>query len=340
MLEFMRALRIHAHGGPEALRLEDAPEPQAAAEEVVVEVRACALNHLDLFIRAGMPGVAIALPRILGSDIAGVVAATGEAVVVAPGAGCGLCHFCQAGRDNECRSYQMLGYQRDGGYAQRVAVPRRSLLPLPAGLDFAAAAAVPLVYLTAWNMLVRRARIQAGQSVLVWAASSGVGMAAVQIAKLWGCRVIATAGGEAKRERARQLGADAVVDHYRAEVPVAKAVKQWEPAGVDVVIEHVGQASWEQSLRALAPNGVLVTCGATTGHDAKVDLRFLFVRQLQLLGSYMGRRADLDTVLALVAAGRLRPVVDRCFPLEQAAAAHRYLAERSQFGKVVLTLPA
>ena len=334
----MRALRIHEHGGPEVLRLEEAPDPVAGPGEVVVEVRACALNHLDLFLRAGIPGVTIGLPRVLGSDIAGVVVSTGQPVLLAPGVGCGLCHFCLAGRDNECRSYQIFGYQRDGGYAQCVRAPERCLLPLPAGLDFAAAASLPLVFLTAWNMLVRRARIAAGQTVLVWAASSGVGIAAVQIAKLWGCRVLATAGGEAKLALARQLGADAVFDHYNPTLPVARAVKELVPGGVDVVVEHVGQASWNESLRALAPNGVLVTCGATTGHDAKLDLRFLFARQLRLLGSYLGRRADLDTVLALVAAGKLRPVVDRTFAWTEAAAAHRHLEGRQQFGKVVLAL--
>lgn len=339
----MQAMRIHAHGGVELLRWERTPDPLPAPGEVLVRVRACALNHLDLFIRQGIPGVPIALPRVLGSDIAGerldaTGHANGERVLVAPGSGCGHCHFCLDGRDNECRQYQMLGYQRDGGYAELVAVPERSLLPLPANLDFVQAASMPLVFLTAWNMLVRRAGIQPGQKVLVWAASSGVGIAAVQIAKLFGCPVMATAGGEAKLALARQLGADAVVDHYDASLPVAQAVKRWSPGGVDIVVEHVGQASWEQSLRALAPGGTLVTCGATTGYDGKIDLRFLFSRQLRLLGSYMGRRADLDVVFDLAARGLLRPVVDRTFPLAQAVDAHRYLAEKKQFGKVVLSV--
>lgn len=336
MLVAMQAIRLHRHGDAGELRLESAPDPVAAAGEVVVRVRACALNHLDLFIRQGIPGVTLGLPLILGSDIAGERADNGQRVLVAPGAGCGLCHFCQAGRDNECRRYTMLGYQRDGGYAEWVAVPERSLIPIPEGLDFVPAASVPLVFLTAWNMLVRRASIQPGQTVLVWAASSGVGIAAVQVAKLWGCTVIATAGGAAKLELARRLGADAVIDHYDAAHSVAHAVKAIRPEGVDVVVEHVGEASWEQSLRALAPGGTLVTCGATTGHKAAIDLRFLFSRQLSLLGSYMGRRADLDTVMSFIAEGRLRPVVDRIFPWTEAAAAHRYLEAKQQFGKVVL----
>ncbi|MGH9466950.1 MAG: zinc-binding dehydrogenase [Terriglobales bacterium] len=332
----MRALRIHNHGGPDVLRLETAPDPVPAAGEVLVRVRACALNHLDLFIREGMPGVKIGLPRILGSDLAGERADTGERVLIAPGSGCGHCHFCLDGRDNECRQYQVLGYQRDGGYAELAAVPERSLIPIPAGLSFVEAASMPLVFLTAWNMLVRRAAIVPGERVLVWAASSGVGIAAIQIAKFFGCPVIATAGGEAKLALARKLGADEVVDHYDAQTPVAKAVRRWAPEGVDIVVEHVGQASWEQSLRALAPAGRLVTCGATTGHEAAIDLRFLFSRQLRLLGSYMGRRADLDTVFALVAGGHFHPVVDRTFPLAEATAALRYLADKKQFGKVVL----
>jgi NADPH:quinone reductase-like Zn-dependent oxidoreductase len=331
----VQALRIHAHGGPDVLVAESVPDPIPGPDEVLVRIRACALNHLDLTLRAGFPALRMPLPRILGSDIAGEIAATGEPVLVAPGVGCGHCHACLAGRDNECRRYAMFGYHRDGGYAELVAVPRRALLPFPSGLDFASAASLPLVFLTAWNMLVRRARVRPGQTVLVWAAASGVGIAAIQVAKLWGCRVLATAR-RTQLEHARDLGADAAFDHYDPNLPVARAVKQLAPDGVDVVIEHVGQASWEQSLRSLAPNGVLVTCGATTGYDARIDLRFLFSRQLRLKGSYMGRRADLDDVLAAVAAGRLRPVVDRVFPLAEAAAAHRYLAESHPFGKVVL----
>lgn len=339
----MQALRIHTHGGPEVLRLETVPDPVAASGEVLVRVRACALNHLDLFIREGIPSVNIGLPRILGCDIAGerlddAGHATGERVIVAPGVGCGHCHFCLDGRDNECRQYHMFGYQRDGGYAELVAVPERCLIPIPPQLDFVQAASMPLVFLTAWNMLVRRAGIQPGQKVLVWAASSGVGIAAIQIAKFFGCSVIATAGGAAKLKLARDLGADAVADHYDTSTPVSKAVRRWAPEGVDIVVEHVGQASWEQSVRSLAPGGTLVTCGATTGYDAKIDLRFLFSRQLRLIGSYMGRRADMDTVFSLIAAGKFRPVVDRSFPLAQAPDAHRYLAAKQQFGKVVLTV--
>jgi len=334
----MQAIRFHQHGGPDVLRYETAPDPEPGPDEVPIRVRACALNHLDLFIRQGIPGVPIALPHILGGDIAGERADTGEPVMIAPGAGCGLCHACLSGRDNECRQYKVLGYQRDGGYAELVTVPRKSVLPMPAGLSFAEAAAAPLVFLTAWNMLVRKARIEAGQTVLVWAASSGVGTAAIQIAKLWGCRVLATAGGPEKAELGRDLGADEVFDHSPQAEPISRAVKRVCPAGVDVVVEHVGQASWDQSLRSMAPGAALVTCGATTGYEAKIDLRFLFTRQLRLMGSYMGRRGDLDRVLPLLASGQLRSVVDRTFPLAEAKAAHAYLEDKRQFGKVVLSV--
>jgi NADPH:quinone reductase-like Zn-dependent oxidoreductase len=323
----MQALRIHEHGGPEVLRLDAVPDPVPAAGQCLVRIRACALNHLDLFIRQGIPGVAIGLPRILGSDIAGERADTGTPVIVAPGWGCGRCHACLDGRDNECKKYEVLGYQRDGGYCEQIAVEERNVLAAPAGLSFVEAASMPLVFLTAWNMLVRKAQIQPGQSVLVWAASSGVGIAAVQIAKLFGCRVVATAGSPEKIALARALGADEVFDHYGT-APL--------PRNFEVVIEHTGQATWDRSLRALAPGGVLVTCGATTGYEATIDLRFLFSRQLRLMGSYMGRRADLDIVVKLIDAGKLRPIVDRVFPLADGASAHAYLEAKRQFGKVVL----
>lgn len=342
----MRAIRFHQHGGPEVLRYETAPDPVPGRGEILVRVRACALNHLDLFVRNGMPGVAIPLPHIGGCDIAGEIAAlgpgvekpaVGEPVILSPGLGCGRCWACDAGRENECPGYTVLGYRVDGGYAELVKAPAENALPLPAGLEFAAAAAVPLVFLTAWHMLITRAGLQPGQQVLVWAASSGVGSAAVQIAKWMHCRVVATAGGERKMDLARELGADAVLDHYRE--PVAKRVRELTGGGVDIVFEHVGEATWDQSVRALANGGTLVTCGATTGARAAIDLRHLFARQLRLVGSYMGPRSELRQVLTHIAQGELHPVVDRTFPLADAAAAQRYLGQKEQFGKVVLIIP-
>lgn len=342
----MQAIRFHEHGGPEVLRFEAAPDPVAGCGEVVVRVRACALNHLDLFVRAGIPGARIPMPHIPGSDVAGEIAALGEGVrdlavgqkvVLSPGVSCGHCAACDACQENFCRHYTVLGYALDGGCAQYVKAPAENALPMPANLDFAEAAAVPLVFLTAWHMLVARAGLRPGQDVLVLAASSGVGSAAIQIAKLFHCRVFATAGGERKLELARQLGADYVFDHYRQ--TFAAEVKKIASRGVDVVVEHVGQATWEQSVRALASGGTLVTCGATSGHQATLDLRHLFARQLRFVGSYMGSRSELRELLPFVASGQLRPVVDRVFPLAEAAAAHRYLEEKQQFGKVVLSVP-
>lgn len=338
-------MRFHQHGGPEVLRAETVPDPVPGPGEIVVRVHACALNHLDLFVRSGIPGVPIPLPHIGGSDIAGEVAAVGtgvsapllrERVILSPGIGCGQCLACDAGRENECPRYTVLGYGLDGGYAELVKAPAENALPLPTGLDFTAAAAVPLVFLTAWHMLLTRAGLQPGQQVLIWAASSGVGSAAVQIAKWMHCRVIATAGGERKMDLARQLGADVVLDHYRE--PVAQRVRELTGHGVDVVFEHVGEATWEQSVRALANGGTLVTCGATTGPRAAIDLRHLFARQLRLVGSYMGPRAELRQLLPFVSLGQFHPVVDRTFPLAEAAAAQRYLQQKEQFGKVVLAI--
>src|SRR5215470_11535266 len=340
----MKAIVFRQHGGPEVLEYTNVPEPSIQANEVLVRVRACALNHLDLWVRGGLPNVQIPLPHIPGSDVAGEIAQVGaqvttvragQKVVLAPGVACGKCAACVAGRDNECRQFTNLGYMIDGGCAEFVRVPEVNCLPYPENLSFEEAAAVPLVFQTAWHMLVRRAELQPGEDVLVLGAGSGVGSAAIQIAKFFGARVIATAGADEKLEKARELGADHTVNHKSQKIR-DEVRRITNKRGVDVVFEHVGTATWEDSLASLAPAGRLVTCGATTGYDAKVDLRFLFSRQLSLLGSYMGTKSELHTVVKLVAAGRLKPVVDRVFPLAEAAAAHAYLESGAQFGKVVL----
>jgi NADPH:quinone reductase-like Zn-dependent oxidoreductase len=342
----MKAIVIPKHGGPEVLQATEIADPKPGPSEVVVRVRACALNHLDLWVRRGLNGVTFPLPLVPGSDIAGEIAAvgaavqrvrTGDEVVLAPGVSCGQCAACAAGRDNECRKYTLLGYGRNGGCAEYVLAPEENVLSMPQGLSFEEAAAVPLVFLTAWHMLVARARLQPGEEVLILGAGSGVGSAAIQIAKLMGARVIATAGSRAKLEKARELGADEFIDH--AQQKISEEVRRLTgKRGVDVVFEHVGTATWEQSILSLATAGRLVTCGATTGFAAQLDLRYLFSRQLSLLGSYMGSRAELFTVLKLVGEKRLRPVIDRIFPLTEAAEAHRRLEQREQFGKVVLTV--
>ena len=338
----MKAVRIHEHGGPEVLRYEDVPEPAFRANEVLIRVRACALNHLDLWVRKGIPG--ITLPHIPGSDAAGEVVAVGDLcerikpsqrVLLSPGLSCRQCLKCLLGRDNECPRYGLLGATHPGGNREFMNVPEYAVIPIPDDLEFNEAAAAPLVFLTAWHMLLGRAKLEAGEDVLVLAASSGVGQAAIQIAKLFHCRVIATAGGEAKLAKATELGADHVIDHYQQDI-FAEVRRITGKRGVDVVFEHVGVATWSKSVASLAPIGRLVTCGATTGFDAKVDLRFLFNRQQSLLGSFMGTMGELHTVLKFVFRKQLKPVIDRVFPMSEVAAAHRYLEEKEQFGKVIL----
>jgi NADPH:quinone reductase-like Zn-dependent oxidoreductase len=322
----------------------DAPEPELGARDVLVRVKACALNHLDLWVRGGLPGVAIPLPHIPGSDIAGEVAkigpevkriSVGQKVLLAPGLSCGRCAACLAGRDNECPEFSNLGYIHNGGCAEFVRCPEVNCFPYPENLGFAEAAAVPLVFQTAWHMLIGRAQLQPGEEVLVLGAGSGVGSAAIQIAKFFGCRVIATAGSEEKLAKAKELGADARVHHHKEKISESVR-KVTGTRGVDVVFEHVGTATWDDSVASLASGGRLVTCGATTGFDAKIDLRFLFVKQFSILGSYMGTKDEFGTVLKLVATGKLKPVVDKIFPLQECAAAHAYLESGAQFGKVVL----
>ncbi len=340
----MKAVVIESFGDAEVLRFrEDFPDPSLPEDGVLVEVKAVALNRLDVWIRKGVLPVKPSLPHILGSDVSGVVVATGSAVkgfapgeevVVAPGLSCGVCRECQGGRDNLCPDYDILGLRSRGGYAQYVSVPARNLIRKPEGLTFEEAASYPLTFLTAWNALVNKGRIAPGDRVLIWAASSGVGVAAVQIAKLFSAFVIATAGSEEKMEGCRRLGADVVLDHYREDVPTR--VKELFAEGVDLVLDHVGRAAFPKSARCLRKGGRLLFLGTTTGGDVELDLRSLFVREIELLGVYMGRRSDLFRITELFREGKLRPVVDRVFALEEAAQAHRYLEESRHFGKIVL----
>jgi NADPH:quinone reductase-like Zn-dependent oxidoreductase len=343
----MKAVRIHQFGGPEVLTYEDVADPRPRKDEVLVRVRACALNHLDVWVRKGLPGVK--LPHILGSDIAGEIVElgeyvsefpvggfkTGQRVLIAPMHFCGHCPKCLAGLQNQCREFTVLGNAVDGGNCELIAVPAASVIAIPDTLDFNQAASVPLVFVTAWHMLVTRARVRPGQTVLVLGASSGVGIAAIQIAKLFHCRVITTAGDETKLEKARALGADFGINHYQQKIS-EEVRKITNKAGVDIVVEHVGAATWDESVKSLKSSGTLVTCGATTGPEVKIDLRHLFARQLTVLGSYMGTMADLYEVLGHVFAGRLTPVVDRVFPLKDLRAAHECLEKSQMFGKIVV----
>ena len=339
----MKAVRFHRHGGPDVLVYEDAPEPVLAAGEVLVRVRACALNRIDVWGRRGRPGLAIPLPHIPGSDVAGEVVSSaavdvspGRRVMLQPGISCGRCVACLSGRDNECAHYEVLGYRNhQGGYAEYVKVPVQNLVPIPDDIDYVHAAAFPLTFLTAWHMLITRARLKRGEDVLVLAAGSGVGQAAIQIAFLHGARVFATAGSAGAIERARALGAYEVIDHYTQDI-AAEIGRLTNQRGVDVVIEHVGEATWTRSLASLTRGGRLVTCGATTGAAAAIDLRTLFTRQISITGTYLGSKGELMRAARFLFAGQLDPVVDRTFPLADAALAHRHLETGKPFGKVVL----
>lgn len=340
----MRAAAFEQHGGPEVLEYrDDLPEPIAGAGQVRVRVRAASVNHLDIWTRKGLP-FAIEMPHIAGNDIAGVIDQVGEGVthltagqevVLAPGAGCRHCRACLDGDDNLCLSYDLFGLKKQGGYAEFVVAPAQNAFAKPAQLSFEEAASMPLVFLTAWHMLVGRAGLKTGETVLVLAAGSGVGIAAIQIAKLLGATVIATASTDAKLARAKELGADETIN-YVADDFAKETRRLTAKRGVDVVVEHTGEVTWEKSIAALARGGRLVTCGATSGFEGRTDLRALFAKHITLYGSYMGRIAEFDEVLKHIRSGKLKPVVDRVLPLKDARAAHEAMERREQFGKIVL----
>ena len=338
----MKAVRIHAFGGPEVLQYEEIANPKPRKDQVLVRIRACALNHLDLWVRKGIGKVP--LPHILGSDIAGEIVETGEyvtgfhsgqRVLLAPMLFCNRCVYCTSGRQNQCIEFTVLGNRVDGGNCELIAVPAVNVIPIPDSLDFNQAASVPLVFTTAWHMLVGRAGIRQGQTVLVLGAGSGVGIAAIQVAKLFHARVITTAGNENKLDKAKQLGADYLIDHYKQKIS-DEVRRITNKEGVDIVVEHVGVATWDESVKSLKPGGTLVTCGATTGYNAALDLRFLFSRQLSILGSFMGTMGEMNEVLGHIFAGHLKPVVDRTFSLHDIRAAHEYMEASQMFGKIVL----
>lgn len=361
----MQAVVFRTHGGPEVLEPLELPSPRPAAGEVRIRVEAVALNHLDLWVREGLPGgPTLPMPHILGSDIVGIVEELGEGtgdaglkgpggrpalrglfgdaivpgerVVLSPMISCGRCEFCLRGYDGLCvEGFRIFGYQLPGGYAEEIAVPAGVCIPLTGEQDPIAWAAVPLTFLTAHHMLHARAAVKPGETVLVHAAGSGVGSAGIQIAREAGATVYTTASTPQKLEKGIELGAHAGIN-YEEEDFVEAVRELTDGRGVDIVFSHIGAATFDANLRALARGGRLVTCGATTGADVKLNLRYLFVKQLTIIGSYMGGRLELLEVVRGVRAGRYRPVVDRVFPLAEAAEAHRYLADRKQFGKVVL----
>jgi NADPH:quinone reductase-like Zn-dependent oxidoreductase len=340
----MQALCIHAHGGPEVLALDQIERPRPGPGQVLVRVLAASVNHLDLWVRRGMPGFKVPFPRILGCDGTGEIAelgpgvdglSVGQKVVIEPGFSSGRSAEDRAGNDHLAEDYGIRGEHGDGVDCEFVALDARYALPLPRGLDPVQAAAAPLVFLTAWGLVVSRAAVARGETVLVVAGSSGVGSAAIQIARDLGARVIATAGTDEKRALARELGAEAAVDHYDPEW--SREVKRLSGGrGVDVVVEHVGPATWEGSLRCLARGGRLVTCGGTTGPEVKLLLPHLFIKNLSILGSTMGPRSALPGIFEGLARGRYRTVVDEVLPLSQARRAHERLESGAVLGKLVL----
>lgn len=345
----MKAVTLSRHGGNEVLSFGDRPDPVPGRGEVLVRLEAAALNRLDLFVRNGIPGVPVSFPHVPGADGAGVVEAVGEGVarvkpgqrvVIQPGLACGTCEFCLDGERSLCVDYRILGEHRAGTLAQRVVVPAVNAWPAPAGLSPEASAAFPLAAMTAWRMLVTRARLRAGETVLVHGVGGGVSVFALQIARLCGASlVIVTSGDPRKLDRAKELGADEVLDYGK--VDVGRAVREiTRKRGVDVVVDSVGAATWRHSLTAAAKRGRIVTCGATTGPNPEEEIRVIFWKQLDILGSTMGNDAEFGALLSAVSAGRVRPVVDEVFPLAEAVPAYERLEGGRGFGKVVLSIPA
>ena len=343
----MRAALFRRHGGPEVLEIGEVPVPSPGPHEVQVRVTATSLNHLDVWMRRGLPALHLALPHVSGGDVCGTVSALGagasgvaegDRVVLNPGLSCGHCVACLGGRDHFCPDFRMLGEQTWGGHAEYVVVPQANLVPVPRDtvpVDDTGLASMPIAFITAWQMLVDRAQIRQGETVLVLAGGSGVGSAAIQIAKLWGARVIATASTDEKLARARALGADELINHATSEL-VAEVKRLTGRRGADIVVEHVGAATFPKSVVACAKGGRIVTCGATDGFEPVLNLRHVFWRQLSILGSTLASKSRLFEVMALVGAGRLKPVVHTVLPLDDIAEGHRLIESRAAFGKVVL----
>ncbi len=340
----MKAVAFAQHGGPEVLEYKDVPDPRPGRDEVLIEVNATSINHIDIFLRRGMPGMKFPMPKIVGSDAAGIIRelgpdvtgfAIGQRVTINPGISCGRCEFCAAGFGSQCVSYAMVGENRDGAYAAFVAVPAHIVLPVPESVSFEDAAAAPLVFLTAWSMMVVKGNIRPGEDVLILGAGAGVGTAAIQIAKMVGCRVFATASTDEKLEQARQLGADILINYKNDEFD-KKIRELTDRRGVDVVVDYVGADTWVRSLRSARKGGRVLTCGATTGFAPQTDLRQIFFRQVRVIGSTMGSHSEFLDVMKCVFSGRLKPVIDRVLPLSDARKGHELIEQRKVFGKIVL----
>lgn len=341
----MKAVKVFEHGNPDVLKYVDTEEPKISSGEVLIKVKGVALNHLDIWTRKGLPNVKIPLPITPGCDISGEVVEVGsdcnnckvgDRVMFAPGVSCGACSYCLSGEDNLCNSYKILGYLMDGGYAEYAKAPFSNIIPIPDNLDYVQAASIPLVFMTAWHMLVTRAKVKPGETVLVHAAGSGVGIAGIQIAKLFGARVITTAGSDEKLQKAKELGADDLINYN--EQDFAKEVRILTgKRGVDLVFEHIGGSVFEKSVSCMAKNGRIVTCGSTEGIPANIDLRALFYKHLTFYGSFMGSKGELFEVMKFFKEGKLKAVLDCLLPLKEAKLAHEIIEKRKQFGKVVLS---
>ncbi len=340
----MKAIVFHQHGGPEVLRYEDIPDPTPAAGEVLLEVKATSINHIDIFLRRGLPGIKIPFPKIAGSDASGIVREVGRGVVtpkagdrvtINPGISCARCEFCTAGYGSQCLTFSIVGEHIDGAYAELLRIPAHIVQPIPDSMSFEDAAAAPLVFVTAWSMLIGKGSIRPGDDVLILAAGSGVGTAAIQIAKMAGCRVFVTASTDEKLERARQLGADVLINYRNVEFD-KKIRELTDRRGVDLVVDYIGSDTWVRSLRSARRGGRILTCGATTGFDPKTDLRQIFYRQLQVLGSTMGSHREFLDVMKCIFRGQLKPVIDRVLPLTDVQLGHELIENRNVFGKIVL----
>ncbi len=339
----MRAVIFNSHGSPEELQYTYVDTPKPKPHEVLVKVRAAALNHLDIWTLMGMPGVKISMPHILGCDVSGEVVEYGSKVkkrfkgpvIAAPGASCGKCAHCKKGWDSLCDHYQITGFQVNGGYAEFVAVPAENIIPVSSRWSFEEWASVPLVFLTAWHMLVTRARLKKGEKVLIHAAGSGIGSAAIQIAKYLGAFVITTVGRDEKIKKARALGADEVINYEKKDF-ADEVTRLTRGRGAEVVFEHIGPATFPKSVACLAKKGRLVTCGVTSGPMVQLNLRFIFARQLSISGAYMGGNKELRKVIQLLEKKKLRPVVDKVFPLREAKEALERMQRRDNFGKIIL----
>jgi NADPH2:quinone reductase len=343
----MKAIYYNEHGGPEVLTYGDLDDPVAGRSDVVVDVKAASLNHVDLFLRRGIPGVKVPLPHIPGCDAAGVVSAVGEdvtgvspgdRVLMNPSVSCGHCEFCVRGDASLCTTYTLIGETSQGTCCEKISIPGRNAIPIPDSLAFDDAASIPLVFLTAWRMIMERGRLNPGEDILILGASAGVGIAAIQIAKVAGARVFAAASTDEKLALCRELGADVLIK-YTEEDFVKRVRKETNRRGVDVVVDYIGKETWVKSMKALVGGGRLLTCGATTGHDPQTDLRHVFYRQLEVIGSTMGGYDDLMKPLKMIVEGRMRTVVGATFDLKDASDAHRMMEERRALGKIVIRIP-